>query len=97
MSNYNFATVPKAEIQRSSFDRSHTWKGTFDAGKLIPFYVDEVLPGDTFNLDVSMLCRLATPIVPFMDNVYLDTFFFFAHFKGELFCASYVFPRARLL
>ena len=77
MSNYNFATVPKAEIQRSSFDRSHTWKGTFDAGKLIPFFVDEVLPGDTFNLNVSMLCRLATPIVPFMDNVYLDTFFFF--------------------
>ena len=77
MSNYNFATVPKAEIQRSSFNRSHTWKGTFDAGKLIPFYVDEVLPGDTFNLSVSMLCRLATPVVPFMDNVYLDTFFFF--------------------
>ena len=77
MSNYNFATVPKAEIQRSSFDRSHTWKGTFDAGKLIPFFVDEVLPGDTFNLNVSCLCRLATPIVPFMDNVYLDTFFFF--------------------
>lgn len=77
MSNYNFATVPKAEIQRSSFDRSHTWKGTFDEGKLIPFFVDEVLPGDTFNLNVSMLCRLATPIVPFMDNVYLDTFFFF--------------------
>lgn len=77
MSNYNFATVPKAEIQRSSFNRSHTWKGTFDAGLLIPFFVDEVLPGDTFNLNVSMLCRLATPIVPIMDNVYLDTFFFF--------------------
>lgn len=77
MSNYNFATVPKAEIQRSSFDRSHTWKGTFNAGKLIPFYFDEVLPGDTFNLSASLLCRLATPIVPFMDNLYIDTFFFF--------------------
>lgn len=77
MSNYNFATVPKAEIQRSSFDRSHTWKGTFDSGKLIPFFFDEVLPGDTFNLNVSLLCRLATPIVPFMDNLYIDTFFFF--------------------
>lgn len=77
MSNYNFATVPKAGIQRSSFDRSHTWKGTFDSGTLVPFFVDEALPGDTFNLNVSMLCRLATPIVPFMDNVYLDTFFFF--------------------
>lgn len=77
MSNYNFATVPKAEIQRSSFDRSHSWKGTFNAGKLIPFYFDEVLPGDTFNLSASLLCRLATPIVPFMDNLYIDTFFFF--------------------
>lgn len=75
--NHNFATVPKAEIQRSSFDRSHNWKGSFDEGKLIPFFVDEVLPGDTFNLNVSMLCRLATPIVPIMDNLYLDTFFFF--------------------
>ena len=77
MSNYNFATVPKAEIQRSSFDRSHSWKGTFNSSKLIPFFVDECLPGDTFNLNVSMLCRLATPIVPIMDNLYIDTFFFF--------------------
>lgn len=77
MSNYNFATVPKAEIQRSSFDRSHTWKGTLNSGVLVPFYFDECLPGDTFNLNASLLCRLATPIVPFMDNVYLDTFFFF--------------------
>ena len=77
MGNYNFATVPKAEIQRSSFDRSHNWKGTFDAGKLIPFFVDEVLPGDTFNLSVNLLVRMATPIVPIMDNLYIDTFFFF--------------------
>ena len=63
MSNYNFATVPRAEIQRSSFNRSHTWKGTFDSGKLIPIFFDEALPGDTFNLNVSLLCRLATPIV----------------------------------
>ena len=77
MSNYNFATVPKAEIQRSSFNRSHTWKGTFDSGKLIPFFFDEALPGDTFNLNASLLVRLATPIVPVMDNLYIDTFFFF--------------------
>ena len=77
MSNYNFATVPRAEIQRSSFNRSHTWKGTFDSGKLIPIFFDEALPGDTFNLNVSLLCRLATPIVPVMDNLYIDTFFFF--------------------
>lgn len=72
-----FSQVPRADIQRSAFDRSHSWKGTFDSGKLIPFLVDEVLPGDTINLNVNMLCRLATPIVPFMSNVYLDTFFFF--------------------
>ena len=77
MSKHLFSTVPRADIQRSSFDRSHGWKGTFDAGKLIPFFVDEVLPGDTFNLNVSMLIRLATPIVPIMDNLYIDTFFFF--------------------
>ena len=77
MSNYNFATVPKAEIQRSSFDRSHNWKGTFDAGLLVPFYWDEIYPADTFNLSVNMLVRLATPVVPIMDNLYIDTFFFF--------------------
>lgn len=77
MSNHNFATIPRTEIQRSKFDRSHTWKGTLNESVLVPFYIDEVLPGDTFNVNVSMLCRLSTPIVPFMDNVYLDTFFFY--------------------
>lgn len=77
MSNYNFATVPRAEIQRSSFNRSHTWKGTMDSSVLVPIFFDEALPGDTFNLNVSLLCRLATPIVPIMDNLYIDTFFFF--------------------
>lgn len=78
MSNYTFASVPKANIQRSSFDRSHNWKGTIDkAGILVPFYWDEVYPADTFNLSASMLCRLATPVVPIMDNLYIDTFFFF--------------------
>jgi len=77
MSNHVFSQVPRADIQRSAFDRSHSWKGTLDAAKLVPILVDEVLPGDTFNVNVSMLCRLATPIVPFMDSVYLDTFFFF--------------------
>lgn len=72
-----FSMVPKADIPRSSFNRSHGWKGTFDSGYLIPFYVDEALPGDTFNLNVTTLVRLATPIVPIMDNLYVDTFFFF--------------------
>lgn len=72
-----FSLMPTAQIQRSSFKRDHNLKTTFDAGKLIPFYCDEVLPGDTVNLNVTSLCRLATPIVPLMDNIYLDTFFFF--------------------
>lgn len=73
----HFSNAPQAEIQRSGFDRSHTHTTTFDAGYLIPFYVDEVLPGDTFKADCSLFARMLTPIVPFMDNVYLDTHFFF--------------------
>ena len=71
-----FAEVPKATIPRSSFDRSHAFKTTFDAGLLVPIYVDEVLPGDTFNFSMAGFARLATPLKPIMDNLYLDTFFF---------------------
>lgn len=77
MSDHSFAEVPSANIRRSSFNRSHSYKTTLDSGKLIPFYVDEVLPGDTFNLDVSIFARLSTPVVPIMDDIYVDTFFFF--------------------
>lgn len=73
---HQFSRVPKAEIPRSTFDRSHGHKTAFDAGYLIPFFVDEALPGDTFNCDVTALARLATPIFPIMDNIYLDTHFF---------------------
>lgn len=73
---HQFSQVPKAEIPRSSFDRSHGYKTTFDAGMLIPFFVDEALPGDTFNLRTTAIARLATPIFPIMDNAYLDTHFF---------------------
>jgi len=73
----HFAEIPEAEIQRSTFDRSHGVKTTFNAGKLIPILVDEVLPGDTHNLKDHLFGRLATPIVPFMDNLYLDTHYFF--------------------
>lgn len=72
-----FAMIPSAQIPRSVFDRSHGYKTTFDSGYLIPFFVDEVLPGDTHTLKANLFARLATPIVPFMDNVYLETFFFF--------------------
>lgn len=73
----HFAGAPQADIQRSKFDRSHGIKTTFDAGKLIPFYVDEVLPGDTFNMSATNFARLATPLKPIFDNVYLDMHFFF--------------------
>lgn len=72
-----FSQIPRANIQRSSFDRSHTYKTSFDSNYLIPFFVDEVLPGDTFNLQVNLFGRLSTPVVPVLDNLYLDTFFFF--------------------
>jgi len=74
--SHNFSQVPKADIQRSSFDRSHGFKTTFDAGYIVPIYVDEALPGDTFNLRMAHFARLSTPIAPFMDNLFLDTFFF---------------------
>ena len=74
--SHQFSKVPQANIARSSFDRSHGHKTTFDAGYLVPIYVDEALPGDTFNLDMTGFARLATPIKPIMDNLYLETFFF---------------------
>jgi len=73
---HTFSEVPKAEIPRSSFDRSHGHKTTFDAGLLIPVYIDEALPGDTFNLKMTGFARLATPIFPIMDNMSMDTQFF---------------------
>lgn len=72
-----FSQVPKAEIQRSSFDRSHTLKTAFDSNYLVPILCDEVLPGDTFNLKTNLFGRLSTPAVPIMDNLYLDVFYFF--------------------
>lgn len=72
-----FSQIPKAEIQRSSFDRSHTLKTTLNGGYLVPIFCDEVLPGDTFNLKAQVFGRMATPICPIMDNSYLETFFFF--------------------
>lgn len=74
--SHQFSQVPKADIPRSSFNRSHGVKTTFDAGYLVPVFVDEALPGDTFNLRMTCFGRLATPIVPFMDNIFLDSFFF---------------------
>lgn len=73
----HFSQIPNSPIQRSVFDRSHDYKTTLDSGYLIPFFVDEVLPGDTFKLRVNAFVRMNTLIAPFMDNVFMDTFFFF--------------------
>lgn len=73
---HSFSQVPRAEIPRSSFNRSHGFKTTFDSGYLIPVLLDEALPGDTFSVNMTTFARLATPITPFMDNMFLDSFFF---------------------
>jgi len=76
-SQHNFAMIPSADIPRSQFNRSFGRKQTFDADYLVPIFVDEVLPGDTFNLRLTSFARLATPIAPLMDNMHMDYFFFF--------------------
>lgn len=76
-----FSQIPRANIQRSVFDRSHGWKSSFDSGYLIPFLVDEVLPGDSYKVKFNFLARLSTPIVPTMDNLFLDTFYFFVPYR----------------
>ncbi len=74
--DHSFSRVPKATIPRSSFDRSHGFKCTLNAGLLVPIFVDEALPGDTFNLSMTAFARLATPIFPIIDNMTMDFFFF---------------------
>lgn len=74
---HQFAMVPRAEIPRSSFSIQTGHKTTFDSGFLVPVYLDEVLPGDTFNVRMTAFARLATPIFPVLDNMYLESFFFF--------------------
>lgn len=74
---HQFAMVPRAEIPRSQFIRQSTHKTTFDAGYLVPIYVDEVLPGDTFNLRATLFARMSTPLYPVMDNLHLESFFFY--------------------
>ena len=75
-SNHTFSEVPSVQIPRSSFNRSHTVKTTFDSGDLIPILVDEALPGDTFRVKLTAFSRMATPIYPVMDNLFMDVFFF---------------------
>jgi hypothetical protein len=89
----DFSRVPKVDIQRSVFNRDHGLKTTFDAGYLVPIYYDEALPGDTFTMDANGFGRLATPINPFMDNLYIETFFFSVPYRliwnnWEKFCGE---------
>ena len=93
----DFSRSPKAEIQRSVFNRDHGLKTTIDAGKLYPIFYDEALPGDTFDLDANGFGRLATPINPYMDNLYVQTFFFSVPFRiiwdnWEKFCGEQINP-----
>lgn len=90
----HFNQIPKMEASRTRFNRDQTILTTFDSGKLIPFYVDEVLPGDTFNVDTSAIIRMTTPKYPVMDDAFIDFYYFytpdrilwenFKHFMGEV-------------
>jgi len=75
--NHNFANIPAPDIQRSVFDRSHGHKTTLDSGYLVPVFIDEALPGDTVSLKMTAFGRLSILVFPAMDNIFLDTFFFF--------------------
>ena len=89
----HFSKLPNINIRRSKMDLNHTVSFTGNVGDLIPFFVMEVLPGDTFKIETSKIIRLSTSIHPTMDNLYLDTYYFYvpnrlvwknwAHFMGE--------------
>lgn len=72
-----FNNVMQDKVPRSAFRRDFSRRTTFDSGLLVPCFVDEILPGDEISLDMTALARLATPIKPIMDNIYLESFFFF--------------------
>lgn len=90
----HFNQIPEMKASRTRFNRDQTILTTFDAGKLIPFYVDEVLPGDTFSVDTSAIIRMTTPKYPVMDDAFIDFYYFycpnrilwdnFKYFMGEV-------------
>lgn len=90
----HFNQIPQMKASRTRFNRDQTILTTFDAGKLIPFYVDEVLPGDTFSVDTAAIIRMTTPKYPVMDDSFIDFYYFycpnrilwnsFKHFMGEV-------------
>lgn len=76
--SHDFSRIPRTEIQVSTFDRSHGVKTAFDEGLLVPIYLDEVVPGDTFSVDASLLTKMLSPLVSSpMDNIFLDTMWFY--------------------
>lgn len=92
-SQHSFAQIPSVNMARSVFDRSHTVKDTMDFDYLYPIFCDEIIPGDTINLTLNTFARLATQVVPVMDNMYIDYFFFFVPNRliwdnWEKFCGS---------
>jgi hypothetical protein len=74
---HSFSQVPEARIPRSQFNKSSRTMTTFDSAYIVPIYLEEVVPGDTFNVQTSSVVRMATPLYPVMDNIYLDTHFFY--------------------
>lgn len=95
--NHSFSQAPTADIPRSSFNRNHGLKTTFDAGQLIPIFWDEVIPGQTKTVNPTIFARLNTPLYPLMDNMYLDTHFFFVPYRQiwdnwRKFCGEQVDP-----
>lgn len=77
VSVHKFAMVPRADIPRASFRMQRAYKTTFGAGGLVPVFCEEILPGDSFKVRMTAFARLATPIYPIMDNLWLESFFFF--------------------
>ena len=73
----HFNQVPETHVSRTRFNRDQNILTTFDAGKLVPFYVDEVLPGDTFSVDTAAIIRMTTPKYPVFDDAFIDFYYFF--------------------
>ena len=80
---HSFERAPRADIPRSSFDLSHGVKTTFDADYLIPMAMPwDIIPGDSWNVKSTIVARLATPLHPLMDSIYIDTFYFFVPYRS---------------
>lgn len=77
----HFSQVPSVDIERSRFRKPYSHKTTFNAGDLVPFYIEDALPASTYEIDTSLVCRMTTPIFPVMDNAFLDVLYFFVPYR----------------